>query len=64
MNEHFFANLLSIDEQSSYSMMKRTDNRFSIKDNKVELPDEKLVKQEMVKEITELISNFLIKSNL
>ena len=40
MNEHFFANLLSIDEQSSYSD-ENNGQPFFIKDDKVELPDEK-----------------------
>ena len=62
-NEHFFANLVSIDEQSSYSDEKN-GHPFFIKDNKVELPDEKLVKQEMVKELTELISRLSDKEQL
>ena len=62
-NEHFFANLLSIDEQSSYSDEKN-GQPFFIKDNKVELPDEKLVKQEIVKELTELISRLSDKEQL
>ena len=62
-NEHFFANLLSIDEQSSYSDEKN-GHPFFIKDNKVELPDEKLVKQEIVKELTELISRLSDKEQL
>ena len=62
-NEHFFANLLSIDEQSSYSD-EQNGQPFFIKDNKVELPDEKLVKQEMVKELTDLISRLTEKEQL
>jgi RNA polymerase sigma factor FliA len=62
-NEHFFANVLSIDEQSSNSD-ENNGHPFLIKDNKVELPDEKLVKQELVKELTELISGLTDKEKL
>jgi RNA polymerase sigma factor for flagellar operon FliA len=62
-NEHFFANLLSIDDQSSY-WDEQNGHPFFIKDNTVDLPDEKLVKQEIVNELTDLITNLSDKEQL
>lgn len=55
MNEHFFANVLSIDEQP----LDQEDSEvksFVIKDDKAELPEEKVLQQELIEELTTVIS--------
>lgn len=55
MNEHFFASILSIDEHPN-DQDEKDGPSFSIKDNKAELPEDKLVKDELIKEMAEKIS--------
>lgn len=62
-NEQFFANLLSIDEQSPKSD-EQNGYHFVIKDDKVEQPEKKLIKREIVKELTDLISSLSEKEQL
>jgi RNA polymerase sigma factor for flagellar operon FliA len=54
MNEHFFANVLSTDDH----LRESEDSEgpaMTIKDNNVLSPDDELMKQEMLKELTSLI---------
>ncbi|CAM3704140.1 FliA/WhiG family RNA polymerase sigma factor [Mesobacillus zeae] len=62
VNEHFFANVLSIDEQSNED--EREGQSFSIKDNKTATPEESLVKGEMLQEMAALISQLNEKEQL
>lgn len=55
MNEHFFANVLSIDEQPN-EHDDRDGQSFAIKDTKSELPEEKILKTEMISEMMSMIS--------
>ncbi|MFT8321471.1 MAG: FliA/WhiG family RNA polymerase sigma factor [Bacillus sp. (in: firmicutes)] len=55
MNEHFFANVLSIDEQLNDHEEKEGPT-FVIRDNKTEIPEEKLVKDELIREMADMIS--------
>lgn len=55
MNEYFFAHVLSIDEQPvdhDESDLKS----FIIKDEKAEIPEEKVLQQELIEELTTVIS--------
>jgi RNA polymerase sigma factor for flagellar operon FliA len=55
MNEHFFASILSIDEQLNGEEEKEGQT-FSIRDRKAEIPEEKVVKDELIKEMAESIA--------
>lgn len=55
MNEHFFANILSIDEKQNEQDDKE-GHSFIIKDDRAEIPDEKIAKDELIREMVELIS--------
>jgi len=63
MNEQFFANLLSMEEQP-----RDTENKdgqsFNIKDVRGELPEVKLLKNEAIQEMTEIISKLNEKEQL
>lgn len=63
INEHFFANILSIDEQHDENDDK-AGNTFIIKDNKEENPEDKLIKGEIVLEMTNIISKLSPKEQL
>lgn len=56
MNEHFFSSVLSIDENPGDQEEKDGQN-FAIKDTKAEIPEEKVVKDELIKEMAEMISH-------
>ena len=63
MKEHFFANLLSMDEHPSDNENKDGQS-FTIKDDRVELPEDKLLKHEVIEEMTGIISNLNEKEQL
>jgi RNA polymerase sigma factor for flagellar operon FliA len=54
MNEHFFANVLSIDEQLNDSDEK-DGQTFAIRDDKTEVPEDKVMKDELIQEMTNMI---------
>ncbi|TKC18679.1 FliA/WhiG family RNA polymerase sigma factor [Robertmurraya kyonggiensis] len=56
MNEHFFASVLSIDENPS-EQEEKDGQTFAIKDTKAEIPEEKVVKDELIKEMAEMIAH-------
>lgn len=64
MNEHFFASVLSIDEQPSNDQEEKDGQAFSIKDIKAEIPEEKIVKDELIKEMADMISHLNEKEQL
>ncbi|WP_313798656.1 FliA/WhiG family RNA polymerase sigma factor [Cytobacillus sp.] len=63
MNEHFFANILSIDEKSS-DQDDKDGQSFIIKDEGTEMPEEKLIKDETIAEMVKLISQLNEKEQL
>ncbi|MBP2240153.1 RNA polymerase sigma factor for flagellar operon FliA [Cytobacillus eiseniae] len=63
MNEHFFANILSIDEKPSDQDDKEGQS-FIIKDEGTEMPEEKLIKDEMISEMVKLISQLNEKEQI
>ncbi|MED3552166.1 FliA/WhiG family RNA polymerase sigma factor [Cytobacillus praedii] len=63
MNEHFFANILSIDEKPSDQDDKESQS-FIIKDEGTEMPEEKIIKDEMIAEMVQLISQLNEKEQL
>ncbi|UQD51729.1 FliA/WhiG family RNA polymerase sigma factor [Bacillus methanolicus] len=63
MNEHFFANVLSIDEQP-IEQDDKDGQSFVLKDEKAENPEEKIVKDEMLLELAELISQLNEKEQI
>ncbi len=63
MNEHFFANVLSIDEQLNESDEKEGPT-FAIRDNKTEIPEEKVMKDELIQEMASMIETLNDKEQL
>lgn len=63
MNEHFFASILSIDENLNDSE-EREGQSFAIKDPKAEIPEDKIVKDELIKEMAEMITELNEKEQL
>lgn len=63
INEQFFANILSIDEHSDDSN-DYLSHTFSIKDEKVDQPEEKIVKDEVLNDMAEIISKLSQKEQL
>lgn len=63
MNEHFFANVLSIDEQP-YDQEEKEGNAFIIRDERAEIPEEMVMKNEILQEMGELISQLNEKEQL
>lgn len=63
MNEHFFASILSIDEHSN-DQDEKDSSSFTIKDPKAEVPEEKILKDELIKEMSELINSLNEKEQL
>lgn len=63
MNEHFFANVLSMDEQPS-DQDEKDGATFVLKDEKAIVPEESLVKKELVIELTRTIENLSDKEQL
>jgi RNA polymerase sigma factor for flagellar operon FliA len=63
MNEHFYANVLSIDEQPGDSEDKEGGS-FAIKDDKAVIPEEKVLKNEILEEMAERISQLNEKEQL
>jgi RNA polymerase sigma factor for flagellar operon FliA len=54
MNEQFFANILSMDEQP-LDQDEREGTTFILRDEKVDLPEVRLVKNELLDELSEMI---------
>lgn len=63
INEHFFANVLSIDEQPN-DQDDRDSQSYSIRDDKSEIPEEKVVKAETIEEMTAMVSQLNDKEQL
>lgn len=63
MNEHFFASILSIDEHP-HDQDDKDVQTFSIKDHKAEIPEEKMVKDELIKEMADMITHLNEKEQL
>jgi RNA polymerase sigma factor for flagellar operon FliA len=63
MNEHFYANVLSIDEQPGDSEDKEGGS-YAIKDDKAVIPEEKVLKNEILEEMAERISQLNEKEQL
>jgi RNA polymerase sigma factor for flagellar operon FliA len=62
MNEHFFANVLSIDEQPKEH--EEEGSSFVLKDDKADTPEDKIVRNELLEEMTEMISHLNDKEQL
>ncbi|GLB59323.1 FliA/WhiG family RNA polymerase sigma factor [Cytobacillus sp. NCCP-133] len=62
MNEHFYANVLSIDEQPDSE--EKEGGSFAIKDDKAVIPEEKVLKNEMLEEMEVKISQLNEKEQL
>jgi RNA polymerase sigma factor FliA len=63
MNEHFFASILSIDEKPN-DQEEKDGQTFVIKDANAEIPEEKIVKDELIKEMSEMITHLNEKEQL
>lgn len=63
INEHFFANVLSIDEQPN-EHDNRDNHSFAIRDEKSEIPEERIIKNELIEEMTAMISHLNEKEQL
>ncbi|MEK3808911.1 FliA/WhiG family RNA polymerase sigma factor [Bacillus sp. FSL H8-0547] len=60
MNEGFFANVLSIDDQN-HEHDEQDHQKFVIRDEKAEMPEEKMVKDELIGQLAEVIVNLTEK---
>ncbi|MEM5015261.1 FliA/WhiG family RNA polymerase sigma factor [Metabacillus indicus] len=60
MNEGFFANVLSIDDQN-HEHDEQDHQKFVIRDEKAEIPEEKMVKDELIGQLAEVIVNLTEK---
>ncbi|PLR97254.1 FliA/WhiG family RNA polymerase sigma factor [Bacillus sp. T33-2] len=63
MNEQFFANVLSVDEQPQDHDEKEGQS-FVIKDDKSEIPEEKVIRAEMLEEMAAMVSKLNEKEQL
>lgn len=63
MNGNFFANILSIDEQLT-DADENDGHTFVLRDDKAEVPEERAIKNELIKEMTESISQLNDKEQL
>ncbi|MFK2825020.1 FliA/WhiG family RNA polymerase sigma factor [Bacillus sp. B190/17] len=63
MTEHLFSNVLSMDEQV-HDQEESEGKRFVLKDEKAALPEEVLIKSELVQELTKEISKLSEKEQL
>ncbi|RLQ95720.1 FliA/WhiG family RNA polymerase sigma factor [Falsibacillus albus] len=63
MNEHFFSNVLSIDEHI-YDHDDKEGQSFSVKDENAPTPEEQLVKGEWIEELSEVILTLNEKEQL
>ncbi|QQZ07925.1 FliA/WhiG family RNA polymerase sigma factor [Heyndrickxia vini] len=63
VNEHFFANILSIDEHV-FEMDDSDASSYIIKDENTPSPDDYLVKKEQIKELTKVITQLSEKEQL
>lgn len=63
-NESFFANILSMDEQPKDHQSDQETNSFSIRDDRVISPEDELVKQELLREMEELMTTLGEKEQL
>lgn len=63
MNEQFFANVLSMDEQPS-DQDDKDGSSFTLRDDRAENPEEKLMKNELLEELTFKIENLSDKEQL
>jgi len=60
MNEGFFANVLSIDDHN-HEHDEQDHQKFVIRDEKAEMPEEKMVKDELIGQLAEVIVNLTEK---
>lgn len=63
MNEHFYANVLSMDEQP-IDQEEKEGSSFVLKDEKAEIPEERLVKKELIEEMVQTIEDLGEKEQL
>lgn len=63
LNEHFFANVLSMDENPQEQDDKEKPN-FHIKDDKADLPEENVLRQELYAELAKVIETLNEKEQL
>lgn len=63
MNEHFFANVLSMDEHPR-DHEDKDGQSFVLMDNKAEIPEEKILKDELLQEMAEMVSRLNEKEQL
>lgn len=63
MNEQFFANVLSIDEQPIDTDDKEPSS-FTLKDKKADIPEERLIKKELMDELAVMIDKLSEKEQL
>ncbi len=63
MNEQFFANVLSIDEQPQENDEKETAF-FTLRDKKAVIPEEKMAKDELLDELTSIIESLSEKEQI
>ncbi len=62
MNEHFFSNVLSIDEQLTDD--DNEQHSFSIKDEDIDTPEQTLLKNESIQELTQTIQSLSEKEQV
>lgn len=63
MNEQFFANVISIDEHP-LDTDEKDATFFTLRDKKAAIPDERLVKNELMEELTAMIGNLSEKEQM
>lgn len=63
MNEHFFSSILSIDERGN-EQDEKDGQAYTIKDTKADIPEEKIVKNELIQEMSKVISQLNEKEQL
>lgn len=63
MNEHFFANILSIDDQP-LDQDEREGASFNLKDELADIPEDRLVKNELLDELSDMIETLSEKEQL
>ncbi|MBY0120670.1 FliA/WhiG family RNA polymerase sigma factor [Bacillus sp. S/N-304-OC-R1] len=63
INEHFFANILSIDEKLC-DQDDKEGHSHTIKDDRAEIPEVKIVKDEIIRELGDMISQLNEKEQL
>ena len=63
-NENFFSNVLSMDEQPHDSLYEQDSQSYTVKDDRVLSPEEKLVKKELLAEMEKYIQKLGEKEQL